>query len=203
MLALHVYSGMNDSLGQRTCYNNLSKIYRSQHNYSQAKWFILQSNTISRLKHDVPNIIASLIELSAIKSDIKDYTLAMGDLNEALKIAVKNKDPRNESAVQDMAKRNYFSHTSKDGRSMEDRIVSAGYKFKGFKSFAIGENIAQGQQSIAEVMDGWFKSEGHCKNLMNPDFKEIGVAEYKSYWVQDFGSRTSFSAEQQKLIKSG
>jgi len=100
MLALHVYSSMNDSLGQRTCYNNLSKIYRSQHNYSQAKWFILQSNTISRLKHDVPDIIASLIELSAIKADIKDYTLAMGDLNEALKIAVKNKDPKNESAVQ-------------------------------------------------------------------------------------------------------
>jgi uncharacterized protein YkwD len=105
--------------------------------------------------------------------------------------------------AKDMAKRNYFSHTSKDGRGMNDRIISAGYSFKGFKSFTIGENIAQGQQSIAEVMDGWFKSEGHCRNLMNPDFKEVGVAEYKTYWVQDFGGRTSFSAEQQKLIKSG
>ena len=105
--------------------------------------------------------------------------------------------------AKDMAKRTYFSHTSKDGRSMEDRIVFAGYKFKGFKTFAIGENIAQGQLSIAEVMDGWFKSEGHCKNLMNPDFKEVGVAEYNTYWVQDFGGRTSFTAEQQRLIKSG
>lgn len=105
--------------------------------------------------------------------------------------------------AKDMAKRTYFSHTSKDGRSMEDRIVFAGYKFKGFKSFAIGENIAQGQLNIAEVMDGWFKSEGHCKNLMNPDFKEVGVAEYNTYWVQDFGGRTSFTAEQQRLIKSG
>jgi uncharacterized protein YkwD len=105
--------------------------------------------------------------------------------------------------AKDMAKRNYFSHDSKDGRSMEDRIVSAGFTFKGYKSFAIGENIAQGQQGIAEVMDGWFKSEGHCKNLMNRDFKEVGVAEYKTYWVQDFGGRNSFSAEQQKLIKSG
>jgi uncharacterized protein YkwD len=105
--------------------------------------------------------------------------------------------------AKDMAKRNYFSHDSKDGRSMEDRIVFAGFTFKGYKSFAIGENIAQGQQSIAEVMDGWFKSEGHCKNLMNRDFKEVGVAEYKTYWVQDFGGRTSFSPEQQKLIKSG
>ena len=105
--------------------------------------------------------------------------------------------------ARDMAKRNYFSHTSKDGRSMETRIVTAGYIFKGFKSFAIGENIAQGQQSIAEVMDGWFKSEGHCKNLMNPSFKEVGVAEYKTYWVQDFGGREAFSAQQQKLIKAG
>lgn len=100
MLALHVYSAYNDSLGLRTSYNSLSKIYRSQHKYPQAKWFILQSNTISRQKKDIPNIIASLIELSAIKTDIKDYTLAMGDLNEALNIAVKNKDPKNESAVQ-------------------------------------------------------------------------------------------------------
>ncbi|WP_184542422.1 hypothetical protein [Mucilaginibacter sp. FT3.2] len=100
MLALHTYSSINDSLGLRSCYNNLSKVYRSQRKYPQAKWFILQSNTISRKKNDLSNIIASLIELSAIKGDIKDYTLAMRDLNEALTIAVKNKDAKNESAVQ-------------------------------------------------------------------------------------------------------
>ena len=103
----------------------------------------------------------------------------------------------------DMYNRNYFSHDSKDGRSMEDRIVFAGYLFKGYKSFSIGENIAMGQQSIAEVMRGWFKSEGHCKNLMSPTFKEVGVAVNNAYWVQDFGGRESFSDEQQKLIKSG
>lgn len=105
--------------------------------------------------------------------------------------------------AQDMATENYFSHTSKDGRNLEDRVVLAGYFFKGYKSFAVGENIAMGQQSIAEVMRGWLKSEGHCKNLMNPTFKEIGIAEYNHYWVQDFGGREPFSAEQQRLIKSG
>jgi uncharacterized protein YkwD len=105
--------------------------------------------------------------------------------------------------ARDMFKRNYFSHTSKDGRTSEDRITSAGYTFKGYQSFTIGENIAQGQQSIAEVIDGWFKSEGHCKNLMNPGFKEVGIAENNLYWVQDFGGREPFSAEQQKIIKSG
>jgi uncharacterized protein YkwD len=103
----------------------------------------------------------------------------------------------------DMSNNNYFSHTSKDGRTMEDRIVFAGYFFKGFKSFAIGENIAFGQNSITEVMNGWIKSPGHCKNLLNPQFKEIGVAENHTYWVQDFGGRESFTLEQQREIKSG
>ena len=103
----------------------------------------------------------------------------------------------------DMFNQNYFSHTSLDGRSMQDRINASGYTYNGFKSFMIGENIAMGQQSIAEVMQGWFKSEGHCKNLMNPGFKEIGIAEYKNYWVQDFGGRESFSPQQQRMIKSG
>ena len=108
-----------------------------------------------------------------------------------------------EGHAKDMAKKKYFSHDSKDGRSMSTRIVTAGYLFKGFKSFMVGENIAFGQTSIAEVTAGWFKSEGHCKNLMNPGFKEVGVAEKDRYWVQDFGGRESFSEEQQKLIKSG
>jgi uncharacterized protein YkwD len=105
--------------------------------------------------------------------------------------------------AQDMATQNYFSHTSKDGRNMEDRIALAGYTFKGYKSFNIGENIAQGQMSVAEVMQGWLKSPGHCKNLMNPAFKDVGVAVVNDYWVQDFGGREAFSAEVQKMIKSG
>jgi len=105
--------------------------------------------------------------------------------------------------ARDMYDKNYFSHTSLDGRTMQDRIASAGYSFSGYKSFMIGENIAQGQLSIAGVMQGWFSSEGHCKNLMNPGFKEVGIALYNNCWVQDFGGREAFSPEVQKLIKSG
>jgi tetratricopeptide (TPR) repeat protein len=100
-LALHVYSKYNDTVGLRNCFNNLAKVYRSQKKYSQAKWFILQSNTLSRVKKDVPNITASLIELAAIKMDIKDYSLAMTDLNEALKLSTTSRDPRAESRVQE------------------------------------------------------------------------------------------------------
>ncbi len=105
--------------------------------------------------------------------------------------------------AKDMSRKNYFSHTAQDGKSMQQRIVLAGYNFRGYRSFTVGENIAQGQQNIAVVMQGWFKSEGHCKNLMNAAFKEVGVAAYNLYWVQDFGGRDPFSPEQQKLIKSG
>jgi len=105
--------------------------------------------------------------------------------------------------ARDMSKRQYFSHTSKDGRTIRDRIMAAGYTYEGYKSFAIGENIAQGQETIAEVSKGWFQSPGHCKNLMNPGFKEIGVAEHNRFWVQDFGGRIAFSPQEQKMIKSG
>jgi tetratricopeptide (TPR) repeat protein len=90
MKALHRYSAYNDTAGLRLSFDDLTKVYFAQKKYPQAKWFILQSNTISRLKKDTPNIIASLITLSAIKSDLKDYTLAMRDLNEALQLSVSN-----------------------------------------------------------------------------------------------------------------
>lgn len=105
--------------------------------------------------------------------------------------------------AKDMSDKNYFSHTSKDGRSMEDRIVFAGYIFNGFKTFNIGENIAKGQQSIKEVTDAWFKSEHHCQNLMNPQFKEVATVQYNDTWVQDFGGRQPFSPAEQKALLSG
>jgi uncharacterized protein YkwD len=105
--------------------------------------------------------------------------------------------------AQDMYYGDYFSHTSKDGRSSSDRIINAGYAFKGYKAFYAGENIAMGEMTIDEVMDGWLKSPGHCKNLMNPQFKEVGVAQFNQYWVQDFGGRQPFSAHEQRMIKSG
>ena len=86
---------------------------------------------------------------------------------------------------------------------MSDRAIDAGYNYKGFKTFAVGENIAQGQMSIAEVMSGWLHSEGHCRNLMNPLFREVGIAEIDHYWVQDFGGRESFSPREREMIKSG
>lgn len=92
----------------------------------------------------------------------------------------------------DMAVRGFFDHTSPDGTEPKDRIAAA--KYTG--TYPIGENIAVGYSSAAEVMHGWMNSPGHCRNIMNPQFLELGVGyyyhdpdaqRYKHYWTQNFG----------------
>jgi len=98
--AIHHYSKYDDSVGLRNSFDVLAKVYHTQHKYIQAKWFIIQSNSISRAINDNPNIIASLLEMASIKADIKDYKLAVRDLNEALSISSKNHMPKQEADVQ-------------------------------------------------------------------------------------------------------
>ena len=94
--------------------------------------------------------------------------------------------------AEDMAAKNYFEHTSLDGRSFVDRIEATAYA-----GDPAGENIASGFPTPEDTMRGWLKSPGHCTNLMDPDFDDMGLgvadrtdARYStpiSYWVQDFG----------------
>jgi uncharacterized protein YkwD len=90
-----------------------------------------------------------------------------------------------------MANNNYFDHKDRDGRTPGDRAELAGYNFQ-----QIGENIAAGQDSVRKVVEGWLTSPGHCANLMNPQFRELGAAyatDPKSdagiYWTAMFGAQ--------------
>ncbi len=90
----------------------------------------------------------------------------------------------------DMADRNYFDHTSADGRVLSDRVNATGYRW-----WLLGENIAAGYPSVAAVVDGWMKSPGHCRNIMNSGFREIGMAcahnaasTYKLYYTLDLAT---------------
>jgi uncharacterized protein YkwD len=84
----------------------------------------------------------------------------------------------------DMFQKKYFSHSGSDGSGSGERINSVGYSWKYY-----GENIAFGYSTEKEVVDGWLISTGHCSNIMNGNFKEMGVAKVGEYWTQDFGSR--------------
>jgi len=99
LLAIHQYSLYDDSVGLRDSYANLSKVYYAQRKYTEAKWFILQANTLSRARNDTPNVISSLLTLAAIKSEIQDYNLAMGDLNEAMQLSENSHMPKTELEI--------------------------------------------------------------------------------------------------------
>ncbi len=89
-----------------------------------------------------------------------------------------------------MANGNFFSHLDREGLTPGDRAELAGYA-----GGQIGENIAAAQDSAQQVVDGWLASPGHCANLMNPQFRELGAAyavDPKSdagiYWTALFGA---------------
>ncbi|MFI1032704.1 CAP domain-containing protein [Streptomyces sp. NPDC020951] len=88
----------------------------------------------------------------------------------------------------DMAARAFYSHTSPEGSQPWDRAAAAGSTRR-----TIGENIACGQRSAAEVMDGWMNSPGHRANILKPAFTHIGVGfagggPSGTYWTQLFGA---------------
>ncbi|MBT8767062.1 CAP domain-containing protein [Pseudomonas boanensis] len=95
-----------------------------------------------------------------------------------------------EAHTRAMANGNFFGHRDRDGRTPGDRAELAGYTGQ-----TIGENIAAGRDTARKVVDGWLASPGHCANLMNPKFLELGAAyavDPKSdagiYWTALFGA---------------
>lgn len=85
----------------------------------------------------------------------------------------------------DMAARGFFDHTDPDGATPWDRAAKAGISDLG------GENIARGQADAAAVMEAWMNSPGHKANILNCDFKTLGVGVHLGsggpWWTQDFG----------------
>jgi len=92
-----------------------------------------------------------------------------------------------QSHADDMAKRGYFDHRNRAGQSPGERVRAAGYQAQ-----RVGENIAYGAADAQEVVAGWLRSAGHCGNLMDPRFSDMGLglatgkgARPAPYWVQD------------------
>jgi uncharacterized protein YkwD len=73
--------------------------------------------------------------------------------------------------AQDMMIKQYFAHVSPENKDLDFFLSSAGYKYS-----VAGENLAMGFTDANEVMNAWRDSPTHYANLVDPDFKEIGVA---------------------------
>ena len=85
---------------------------------------------------------------------------------------------------QDMAREGFFSHTGSDGSDIGQRLRRGGVTY----CFA-AENIAQGQESEAEVMQAWMGSAGHRRNNLSRNAREFGAARAAgNTWVLVFGA---------------
>jgi uncharacterized protein YkwD len=96
----------------------------------------------------------------------------------------------------DMATNSYFEHEDLQGKTPSDRVRATGYQEK-----LVGENIAYGPKSVDEVVQGWLDSPGHCENIMDPRFVEMGLgyatsqdAKHALYWVQVLATPRNLAA---------
>ncbi|NUI80470.1 CAP domain-containing protein [Staphylococcus sp. 51-48] len=87
---------------------------------------------------------------------------------------------------EDMVKQNYFDHNNLDGASPFDRLKADNIDFN-----AAGENLAYGQQNSIFAHEGLMNSLGHRKNILNSNFKTLGVGvdfndERQPYWTENY-----------------
>jgi uncharacterized protein YkwD len=104
-------------------------------------------------------------------------------------------EPRLNRAAQDYAQRmlreSFYGHRAPDGSDALTRIRASGYEPR-----AVGENLAQGQSSVEEALDGWLASPAHRENIFDSDFRDMGLgfafgknaSGYQVLWVQVFAT---------------
>jgi uncharacterized protein YkwD len=88
-----------------------------------------------------------------------------------------------------------FTH----GSDFAGRISAVGYNWQ-----TAGENIATGYLTPAQVVAAWMASPDHCRNILDPSFRNVGTGETPSAvggwasgpatWTEDFGLLMSQSA---------
>jgi uncharacterized protein YkwD len=90
-----------------------------------------------------------------------------------------------EALAKDMAMHDRMSHIGPDGQDVGKRLLAAGYPFR-----IAAENVAVGQASAGEAIEGWIKSAPNSRNIMLAGAKHAGIAyeyktetKYKTFWV--------------------
>ena len=92
-----------------------------------------------------------------------------------------------------MIEEEFFGHRDPaNDHGPGERAVAARYAF-----FAVGENLAAGQESPAEVMKVWMESPSHRAIILDGRWTEVGIAvrvggKHGIYWVQEFGDPAGY-----------
>jgi len=123
------------------------------------------------------NQVAALVNHERVKAGLLPLTV-----NEQISAIARVK-------CQDMRDYGYCGHQSPKYGSPFDMLDNLGVNY----SYA-AENVARGQRSPQEVMDGWMNSPSHRRAILSGNYKELGVGFIKSfngdtYWTQLFVAR--------------
>jgi uncharacterized protein YkwD len=151
-------------------------------------WLLLASAYAAPAKSQAPVLALQALQLV---NEVRARGARCGERSFAPAPPVRLSDALGSVALghaSDMAAHGYFEHEDLAGHSPADRVRAAGYHEK-----LVGENIAYGPTSTAEAVKGWLESPGHCENIMDPRFAEMGIAFASGqsskrglYWVQVF-----------------
>jgi len=141
--------------------------------------------TSGRVGVPPPGSTAEAIEVMKLVNEARSAARSCGDRRFSATTPV-SLEARLARAAQlhssDMRESGVMSHTGSDGSDLKTRAERQGYEWS-----RLGENVAAGYQSPSSVVAGWLSSPGHCANIMNPDFTELGVGLDGVYWTQLFG----------------
>lgn len=147
-----------------------------------------------------PTLATGDVAAMAIVCDINQYRIRSG-------LRPLRWDWRLWSAAQtqadDMAARHYAAHTSPEGRGLADRVGATGYIPNGPNWF-VGENLGWGTSYLSTplaILTGWINSDEHRENMLDPQFRDIGVGINEGsisatglsgiIYVVDFGMRAT------------
>jgi uncharacterized protein YkwD len=161
-------------------------IYRT----TNRAWIVLASPIEPPPLEDAAAVAARVLELV---NTAREESRLCGDREVAAAPPLTLSSALTEAAARhaaDMAQHGSFGHVGSDGSQSAERVSEAGYSWR-----SVGENIAAGQSGPDAVVAAWLDSPGHCVNMMDPRFEEMGVAFALAplknpdiYWAQDFAA---------------
>lgn len=175
--------------------DNLSTSQPDKENNSQNNW---QSNTPNKPseqnppKDDTTSVPSDITQGESTDAAFQKIIRQVVDLvNKERKaaglsaVSAENVKLANAASVRAKEQATSFSHTRPSGKSWTTVLTDYGISYR-----AAGENVAYGQQTASEVMNAWMNSAGHRANILNGNYKEIGVGVYYKngtyYWSQIF-----------------
>ena len=194
--ATHVYRGLAHNFDFATWDDATTRFALFFGKYLSADAAIAQEKNgnakQSKVAKPPDSIVAAL--LSAHNVERKKAGKAPLKLSEKLTLAAL-------AHAKDMAQHHTLDHTGSDKSTVSERAKRQGYVY-----ILVGENIADGQHDVDDVMETWMESPGHRENIL-ADFTEMGAARVKddkgiNYWCVDLGTPMPRSSQEKQRPRS-